>query len=707
MYVKNYEGKDESDPDYKSTDTLIAIKLREENKAFKTEKYVHSYPHCWRTDKPVLYYPLDSWFVKTTAAKDKLVKLNKTINWKPTSTGTGRFGNWLENLEDWNLSRSRFWGTPIPIWVSEDKKELKCIGSFAELSEEVDHAVQKGFMNQGITEDFDPHRPWVDDIVLVSDSGQKMYREPDLIDVWFDSGAMPYAQWHHPFENEDIFDQSYPADFIAEGVDQTRGWFFTLHAIAGMLFDSVAFKNVIANGFVLDKNGNKMSKRLGNAVNPFDTLKKYGADATRWYMISNANPWENLKFDEEGISEVQRRFFGTLQNTYSFFALYANLDGYNGESVGNDILTESDKWILSRLNTLVKYTDKSFDEYEPTRAARAISQFVNNDLSNWYVRLNRKRFWRGEYNEDKKAAYYTLYHCLDTVAKLGAPIAPFYLDKLYLDLNSGTVNEQHGSVHLSEFPVPDEDLIDTDLEERMKLAQTISSLVHSLRKKQKIKVRQPLRKILVPVLDETQKTRISKVSDLILSEINTKEIEYVDDTSGILVKKIKPNFRKLGKEYGPKMKSIAAIIGKFTNEDIQIIEKTGEINIALDVIEITLTREDVEISFEDIPGWLVASDTSVTVALDINITDELREEGLARDVVNRIQNIRKDSGMDVQDKISIEVEDHQDMLSSALTKFNNYICVETQANKLHLAVEVKDGSDFEIDEFQLRIKIEK
>ena len=706
MYVKNYEGLDESDPDYKSTDTLIAIKLKEENKAFKTERYVHSYPHCWRTDKPILYYPLDAWFVKTTSAKERLVELNKTINWKPASTGTGRFGNWLENLEDWNLSRSRFWGTPLPIWVSEDKKEIRCIGSFAELNEAVDDAVKKGVMEKGLSDDFDPHRPWVDDIVLVSESGQKMYREPDLIDVWFDSGAMPYAQWHYPFENEDIFRQSYPADFIAEGVDQTRGWFFTLHAIAGMLYNSVAFKNVIANGFVLDKNGNKMSKRLGNDVNPFETLQKYGADATRWYMISNANPWENLKFDTEGIAEVQRRFFGTLQNIYSFFALYANLDGYNGQTVSNKVLTESDRWILSRMNTLIKYTDKAYNDYEPTRAARAISQFVNKDLSNWYVRLNRKRFWRGEYNEDKKAAYYILYLCLDNVAKLGAPIAPFYMEKLYLDLNDNAEDGQHGSVHLADFPVADEKLIDTDLEERMKLAQAISSLVHSLRKKQKIKVRQPLMKILVPVLNETQKKRISKVTDLILSETNTKEIEFVDDTSGILVKKIKPNFRKLGQEYGPKTKAIAAAIGKFTSDDIQKIENTGRANIVLEETEIVLTKEDVEISFEDIPGWLVASANDVTVALDITITDQLREEGLARDVVNRIQNIRKDSGLDVQDKISIEVEDHHDLLSSALTRFNNYICVETQANGLQLAEKVKDGSDFDIDEFLLRIKIE-
>ena len=702
MYVKNYNEEDESDPNYKSTDTLIAIKLKEENKAFKVEKYVHSYPHCWRTDKPVLYYPLDSWFIKTTQSKERLVELNKTINWKPTSTGTGRFGNWLENLEDWNLSRTRFWGTPLPIWVSEDKKELKCIGSFEELKKEVDDAVNKGYMDEPLSSEFDPHRPYVDDLILVSDSGQKMFREPDLIDVWFDSGAMPYAQWHYPFENKEIFDKSYPADFIAEGVDQTRGWFFTLHAIAGMLFDQISYKNVIANGLVLDKNGNKMSKRLGNAADPFVTLAKYGADATRWYMISNANPWENLKFDEEGIAEVKRRFFGTLQNTYSFFALYANLDDYNGESVDFSAYTESDRWILSRLNTLIRKVDASYNDYEPTKAAREISQFVNNDLSNWYVRLNRKRFWRGEVNEDKKAAYYTLWQCLNNVSRLGAPIAPFYMDKLFLDLS-----ENESSVHLANFPEADQNFIDIDLEERMKLAQQICSLVHSLRKKHKIKVRQPLTKIMIPVHDDVQKKRINKVSDLIQSETNTKAIEFVDDDTEILVKKVKPNYRKLGKEFGPKMKEVAAIIAQFTGDQIREIEREGSIQMKLRGENISLAKEDVEISFEDIPGWTVAADGDITVALDINITDSLREEGLARDVVNRVQNIRKESGLEVQDKITIEIETHHEILSSALNTFDNYIREETQANGIALVNELNDGETFQIDDFELKIKIRK
>jgi len=704
MYVKNYEGKDESDPNYKSTDTLIAIKLKEENKAFKVEKYLHSYPHCWRTDKPVLYYPMDSWFIKTTKAKDRLVELNKTINWKPASTGTGRFGNWLENLEDWNLSRSRFWGTPLPIWVSEDKKEIKCIGSYQEIQKEVLFAVEKGFMSEKLADYFDPHRPYVDDIVLVSPSGQKMFREPDLIDVWFDSGAMPYAQWHYPFENKSIFQESYPADFIAEGVDQTRGWFFTLHAISGILFDQISYKNVIANGLVLDKNGNKMSKRLGNAADPFEILSKYGADATRWYMISNANPWENLKFDETGISETQRRFFGTLQNTYSFFALYANLDGYHGESVESSFFTESDRWILSRLNTLIREVDQSYDEYEPTRVARKISLFVNNDLSNWYVRLNRKRFWRGEVSEDKKAAYFTLWQCLNTISRLSAPIAPFYMEKLFLDLEKGDDGQ---SVHLADFPKVNNQMVDVDLEERMKLAQQISSLVHSLRKKHKIKVRQPLMKILIPVHNEVQKDRINQVADLIRSETNIKQIEFVDDTSGILVKKAKPNYRKLGKEFGSKMKVVATIITKFSANQIESIEKDSKISIQLDGEDVTLEKDDVEISFEDIPGWTVATDADVTVALDITITDSLKEEGLARDVVNRVQNIRKESGLEVQDKISIEIETHFELLTSALKTFDGYICEETQAREIILVEDLSGGDTFQIDDFELIIKIRK
>ncbi len=706
MYVKNYEGEDESDPGYKSTDTLIAIKLKEENKAFKVEKFIHSYPHCWRTDKPILYYPLDSWFIKTTDVKDKLVALNKTINWKPASTGTGRFGNWLENLEDWNLSRSRFWGTPLPIWVSADRKEMKCIGSFAELHKEVSGAIEAGFMEKPLDENFDPHRPFVDDIILVSDSGEKMYREPDLIDVWFDSGSMPYAQWHYPFENNEIFNQTYPADFIAEGVDQTRGWFFTLHTIAGILFDSISFKNVIANGLVLDKNGNKMSKRLGNAADPFEILAKFGADATRWYMISNANPWENMKFDEQGIVDVQRRFFGTLHNTYSFFALYANLDNYTGETVKQHAFTESDHWITSRLNSLVKKVDEAYDSYEPTKAARQISQFVNDDLSNWYVRLNRKRFWKGAYNTDKKAAYFTLYRCLSTIAKLGAPVAPFYMERMYLNLNEVTRAETYESVHLSDFPAVEEDLIDIDLEERMKLAQRTSSLVHSIRKKHKIKVRQPLTKILMPVLDKKQEERVGKVSDLIKAETNIKEIQFVDDTSGILVKRIKPNFRKLGKEYGPRMKAISAAIAKFGSGDIVRIEKEGNYVLELNDSPVTLTLEDVEISFEDIPGWSVASDGDVTVALDITITDELREEGLARDVVNRLQNMRKESGLHVQDKIRITIEDNHELIISAIKKYMDYICLETQATEINITDQLTGGHTLEIDDVSLKVKIE-
>jgi isoleucyl-tRNA synthetase len=703
MYVKNYEGKDESDPSYKPTDVLIAIKLKEENKAFLVEKYVHSYPHCWRTNKPVLYYPMDSWFVKTTEHKDRLVELNKTINWKPTSTGTGRFGNWLENLEDWNLSRSRYWGTPLPIWMTEDKKEAKCIGSIEELKTEIQKSIEAGFMDEQIDDNFDLHRPYVDSIVLVSDNGEKMSREPDLIDVWFDSGSMPYAQLHYPFDNEDKFKNSYPADFIAEGVDQTRGWFFTLHAIAGMLFDSVSFKNVIANGLVLDKEGNKMSKSLGNTVDPFKTLAEHGADATRWYMISNSNPWDNLKFDLEGLKEAQRRFFGTLQNTYSFFALYANLDKYSGEEANVSAYTESDRWITSRLNTLIKQVDEAYGDYEPTRATRLISSFVIDDLSNWYVRLNRKRFWKGELNEDKKAAYYTLSNCLKTVSKLAAPVAPFYMDRLYLDLQTGG-NEE--SVHLTDFPTPDESLIDSDLEERMRIAQVISSLVHSLRKKHKIKVRQPLTKILVPVMDETQKERIQQVSDLIQTDIKTKGIEFVDATSVILVKKIKPNFRKLGQEYGARMKEISGAINQFTAEDINKIEKEGEYTLNLNSNPVVLTREDVEISFEDIPGWTVASDKNLTVALDITITDELRKEGLARDVVNRIQNIRKDQGLDVQDKIDVAVEDTADLLSEAIEDYSSYICQETQAVDLSKVSTLEaDGLELDIDEFKLNVRI--
>ncbi|MEL7001246.1 MAG: isoleucine--tRNA ligase [Bacteroidota bacterium] len=706
MFVKNEYYK-ENAPE-KSLDVQIAIKLKEENRAFKVEKYEHSYPHCWRTDKPVLYYPLDSWFIKTTAVKDQLVEQNKTINWKPESTGTGRFGNWLENLVDWNLSRSRFWGTPLPIWVSEDKTEEKCIGSIAELEEEVKKSIEAGFMDKPLSDDFDLHRPYVDDIVLTSDSGQKMYRETDLIDVWFDSGAMPYAQWHYPFENTEKFETNFPADFIAEGVDQTRGWFFTLHAIAVMLHGSVAFKNVIANGLVLDKNGNKMSKRLGNAVNPFDTLKKHGPDATRWYMISNANPWDNLKFNIEGIVEVQRRFFGTLHNTYSFFALYANLDDftYEGGDIPLDQRTESDRWILSKLNTLISKVDSAFDEYEPTKAARMIQDFTIDDLSNWYVRLNRKRFWRGEYNTDKRAAYQTLYTCLLTIAKLGAPIAPFYMDNLYRDLEAVSGMEKNESVHLSDFPQADVDFIDSDLEERMSLAQNVSSLVHSLRKKHMIKVRQPLLKILLPVINDKFKRQVKAVEDLILSEVNIKEIELVGDESGILVKNIKPNFRSLGKQYGKKMKEIAAQIASLNEDQINELENSLELTIEVSREPITLVRDDVEISYKDIPGWSVASEGGLTVALDITISDELKREGIARDIVNRIQNIRKDMGLEVQDKIKIDIEHNTEIVNAAIESNKEYICTETQAISLNVPTTMEEGVMLEMDEHKLKVKIE-
>jgi isoleucyl-tRNA synthetase len=704
LYVKN-EYYNENAPE-KSLDVLLAIKLKEENRAFKVEKYEHSYPHCWRTDKPVLYYPMDSWFIKTTAFKDRLVELNNTINWKPTSTGVGRFGNWLENLVDWNLSRSRYWGTPLPIWITEDKSEEICIGSLKELNQEVDKSVESGFMEAGLAEDFDLHRPYVDDVILVSPTGQKMLRVPDLIDVWFDSGAMPYAQWHYPFENKEIFDESYPADFIAEGVDQTRGWFFTLHAIAGILFDKVAFKNVIANGLVLDKNGNKMSKRLGNAVDPFSTMEQYGPDATRWYMIANANPWDNLKFNIEGVAEVQRRFFGTLHNTYSFFALYANLDNYNGIAAPSDAYTESDQWILSKLNSMIATVDKAYNDYEPTKAARSIQDFTIDDLSNWYVRLNRKRFWKGEYNEDKIAAYHTLYTCLINLAHLASPIAPFYTDALFENLNNVSKTLDQESVHLSDFPAIYNENIDLELEEKMGLAQKISSLVHSLRKKHNIKVRQPLAKILIPVLDENFKHHIQAVEGLILSEINTKKVEYLDHGSGVFVKKIKPNFRTLGKQYGPKMKEIAAAINAFAADDIAKIEADGKYELILSEQPIHIELSDVEISSEDVPGWVVASEGKLTVALDMELTDELREEGLARDLVNRIQNMRKDMGLEVQDKINLKFGNGGSHVDAALSRFSDYICTETQANSLTVADDLTDGIDLEIDHHKLKIKIE-
>jgi isoleucyl-tRNA synthetase len=653
-----------------------------------------------------LYYPMDSWFIKTTAYKDRLVELNNTINWKPGSTGTGRFGNWLENLVDWNLSRSRFWGTPLPIWRTEDSKEEVCIGSIAELREEVAKAIEAGFMTEQIPEDFDLHRPFVDDIILASPSGKKMRRESDLIDVWFDSGSMPYAQWHYPFENLDIFKKKYPADFIAEGVDQTRGWFFTLHVIAVMLFDSVSFKNVIANGLVLDKDGNKMSKRLGNAVDPFKTIEDHGPDPTRWYMISNANPWDNLKFDINGVVEVQRRFFGTLQNTYSFFALYANLDNFDWKeaAIPMEQRTESDRWIISRLNTLISNVDEAYADYEPTKAARAVQNFVVDDLSNWYVRLNRKRFWKGELNDDKKAAYQSLHFCLKTVAKLAAPIAPFYMDKLYLDLTTEG-NYGRESIHLTDFPESDPDLIDKDLEQKMALAQHISSLVHSLRKQHKIKVRQPLAKILIPILDEKVKSQIHAVEDIIMNEVNIKEVEYVDNTSGIIVKKAKPNFRKLGQQYGPKMKQLSGLIMRMDQDAINDYELNGEFSLELDGAEIKLGEEDILIQSEDIPGWLVATEGGITVALDINITDELRKEGIARDLVNRIQNLRKDMGLEVQDKIKIQVADNDATLIDSIRSNKDYICAETQTLELEFGNGATDYREIEINEFLVKLNI--
>ncbi|ARS37048.1 isoleucine--tRNA ligase [Pontibacter actiniarum] len=708
MYVKNYNGEDENGVDYKPTDVKIAIKLKEEGKAFKVEKYEHTYPHCWRTDKPVLYYPLDSWFIKTTAVKDRLIELNKTINWKPESTGTGRFGNWLENLVDWNLSRSRYWGTPLPIWRTEDGEEEICIGSIAELNEEIAKAVQAGVMDANV-EVKDLHRPYVDNIILLSKSGKAMYREPDLIDVWFDSGAMPYAQWHYPIENKEIFEKNFPADFIAEGVDQTRGWFFTLHALAVMLEDSVAYKNVIANGLVLDKNGNKMSKRLGNAIDPFEMIGQYGPDAVRWYMIANAPPWDNLKFNPDGVVETQRRFFGTLQNTYSFFALYANLDNFTYAEADVPLAqrTESDRWIISKLNTLVQDVDSYYADYDPTRAARAIQDFVVDDLSNWYVRLNRKRFWKGEYNTDKMAAYQTLYTCLETVAKLASPVAPFYAEQLFLDLNSVSGRNEVESVHLALYPEVAEGAIDMDLEERMQLAQTVSSLVHSLRKKEMIKVRQPLQRILIPVLNNRMRAQIDAVADLILSEVNVKTIEFIDDTSGVLVKKIKPNFKKLGQVFGPKMKLVAAAVQRMDQNDIATLEREGGFEVMLNDEETAvLTPDDVEISSEDIPGWLVASEGKLTVALDITLTEELKQEGIARDLVNRIQNLRKDTNLEVQDKIHILLQRSMPEVTAAIENYSDYICAETQALSLDTVENLESATLLDIDEYKVYIQIQ-
>ena len=734
FYVKNYTNEDESNPDYKSTDVIISIILKEENKAFKVEKYEHTYPHCWRTDKPVLYYPLDSWFIKTTALKDKMVALNKTINWKPESTGTGRFGNWLENLVDWNLSRSRYWGTPLPIWRTQDGKEEICIGSIAQLQSEIAKAKQAGIPNAkfGILDsEFDLHRPYVDEITLVSSTGEPMYREADLIDVWFDSGAMPYAQWHYPFENKDIFEKSYPADFIAEGVDQTRGWFFTLHAIAVMLSESsdeikavnkkvgnggVSFKNVISNGLVLDKSGNKMSKSKGNVVNPFDALAKYGPDVVRWYMMENAPPWDNLKFDFAGVEETQRRFFGTLANTYSFFVLYANIDGFVKDEMNNvpfNELAPLDKWIITKEQTLIEEVTAAYEEYEPTKAARAIQEFVNDHLSNWYVRLNRKRFWqpasRGELSQDKRAAYETLYECLMVTAQLMAPVAPFFSEWLYKNLTDNIRHRakqfntplQYESIHHTLLIKPEAKRKEAELEVSMNYAQRICSLVHSIRKNSKVKVRTPLQKVLLPVLDEKFAQRVRSVEAIIKAEVNVKEIQYVDDASGLLVKKVKPNFARLGKQYGPKMKEVSAVITTFTQNEIQTIERQG----ALSKGGFELVLDDVLISSEDIAGWAVASENGLTVALDITLTDALKREGIARDFVNRVQNMRKDMGLEVLDKISIEVERNGEFITSALTEHKEYISIETQALSLELKETVADATEVEMDEYSIKLKI--
>lgn len=686
---------------FMSVDDLIVLKLKLENKLFKTEKYEHNYPHCWRTDKPVIYYPLDSWFIRTTAIKDRLIELNKTINWKPAHTGEGRFGQWLENLVDWNLSRSRYWGTPLPIWVTEDKSEMKCIGSLAELKAEIEKAIKAGVPQP--TEINDLHKPIVDEIILVSDAGKPMKRVPDLIDVWFDSGAMPYAQWHYPFENVEQFKNSFPADFIAEGVDQTRGWFFTLHVLAVALFDSVAYRNVVSNGLLLDKNGNKMSKRLGNVIDPFDTIEKYSADATRWYMIRNSDPWENMKFDIKGLQEVIRSHFGTLYNTYSFFALYANIDCPHISNEGlkhNPNNVELDRWILSKLNTLIKEATAFYNDYEPTKAARSIEKFVDEDLSNWYVRLNRRRFWKGEMSDDKQAAYDTLYYCLNTVAIFMSPIAPFFSEWLYKNLKG-----KKWSVHLEHLPVANEQLIDKDLEERMELAQRICSLILSLRKKEKIKVRQPLSKVLIPVLNEKMKTQLSKVESYILNEVNVKAIEYVDDTAGILKKKIKPNFKELGKKAGIKMKAIQNAIAAFTANDIVTIEREQKYNLPLEGETFELLLSDVEILTEDIPGWLVASEGGLTVALDITITEALRHEGNAREFVNKVQNLRKDKDFQVLDRIKISVVKNN-TFEKTLAAFKDYIANEVLAKEIVLVDELNEFDEVEMNEETLRVKVE-
>ena len=724
-FVKNAYDPEKTDKD-ETLDIEICMMLKVQNRVFRIEKHVHNYPHCWRTDKPVLYYPLDSWFIRTTACRDRMIELNNTINWKPQSTGTGRFGKWLENLQDWNLSRSRYWGTPLPIWRTEDGTEEKCIGSVEELYNEIEKAVKAGFMesnpykdkgfnpgeyNKDNYEKIDLHRPYVDEVILVSESGKPMKRETDLIDVWFDSGAMPYAQIHYPFENKEILDNRtvYPADFIAEGVDQTRGWFFTLHALATMVFDSVAYKAVVSNGLVLDKNGNKMSKRLGNAVDPFSTIEQYGSDPLRWYMITNASPWDNIKFDIDGMDEVRRKFFGTLYNTYSFFSLYANVDGfdYSEPDVPLNERPEIDRWILSLLNTLVKDVDGFYDTYEPTRAGRAISEFVNDNLSNWYVRLNRRRFWGGGMTTDKLSAYQTLYTCLETIAKLMAPIAPFYADQLFCDLIAVTGRETVESVHLSDFPKYDEALIDKDLEERMKMAQDVSSMVLALRRKVNIKVRQPLQTIMVPVMDAHQQESIEAVKNLILNEVNVKELKFVDNAAGILVKRIKPDFKKLGPRYGKIMKSLAAAIQSMSQEDILAFEAAGTFTLNVEGQDATIERTDVEIISEDIPGWLVANEGRLTVALDITVTESLRKEGLARELVNRIQNLRKSNGYDITDKINVTILSTDEM-DDAIKEFNEYIANQVLAVSVEITEHaISDATVLDFEDFNLSVRIEK
>lgn len=721
-FVKNAYDVNLTEND-ESLDVAICMMMKSANLAFKIEKHVHNYPHCWRTDKPVLYYPLDSWFIKSTACKERMIELNKTINWKPESTGTGRFGKWLENLNDWNLSRSRYWGTPLPIWRTDDNTGEICIESVEQLYNEIEKSIKAGFMKENPYKGFEPglynkenydkidlHRPYVDDIILVSEDGKPMKRETDLIDVWFDSGAMPYAQIHYPFENKEMLDNGevYPADFIAEGVDQTRGWFFTLHAIASMIFDSVSYKAVISNGLVLDKNGNKMSKRLGNAVDPFSTIEKYGSDPLRWYMITNSSPWDNLKFDVEGIEEVRRKFFGTLYNTYSFFSLYANVDGftYNEADVPVSERPEIDQWILSVLNSLIQEVDVCYNEYEPTKAGRLISDFVNDNLSNWYVRLNRKRFWGGEYTQDKLSAYQTLYTCLETVAKLMAPIAPFYADRLYSDLIAATGRDNVVSVHLAKFPKFKAEQINKTLETRMKMAQDVTSMVLALRRKVSIKVRQPLQCIMIPVVDEEQKAHVEAVKSLIMNEVNVKEINFVDGAAGVLVKKVKCDFKKLGPKFGKQMKAVAAMVSELSQEAIAELEKNGQYSLNIDGTEAIIEAVDVEIISEDIPGWLVANEGKLTVALEVTITEELRKEGIARELVNRIQNIRKSNGFEITDKIKITLS-RNEQSDDAVNEYNNYICNQVLANSLTLTDTVNAPTELIFDEYTLLVNITK